>query len=78
MPTPFSTSEEDDVDYEDETQVPFLEDDDHDAPIPRNPTPLPLKQIAVVLSLWIAESVVEHSITPYLNQVRIPAIICEL
>jgi len=60
------TFEDDDIDYEDET--PFLKDDGLDA-LPRQPTPLPMKQISVLLVLWIAESIVGHSISPYLNQV---------
>ncbi|KAH9980690.1 MFS general substrate transporter [Russula compacta] len=62
--------EDDDVDREEET--PFLkndDDDDDDVPAPRSkPTPLPAVQISVLLSLWVAESVVDHSIGPYLNQ----------
>jgi hypothetical protein len=65
MPT--TTFEDEVIDYEDET--PFLENDDRDAP-PRKPTPLPTKQISVLLVLWIAESVIDNSISPYLNQVR--------
>jgi hypothetical protein len=65
MPT--TTFEDEVIDYEDET--PFLENDDPDAP-PRKPTPLPTKQISVLLVLWIAESVIDNSISPYLNQVR--------
>ena len=61
------TTSEDDIDYEDET--PFLKNDDRDI-LPRKPTPLPTAQISVLLSLWIAESVMDHSISPYLNQVR--------
>ena len=60
-----TTFEDDVIDYEDET--PFLKNDDSD---PRKPTPLPMKQISVLLVLWIAESVIDNSISPYLNQVR--------
>ena len=73
MSTSLTTFEDDDVDNnedEDETRAPFLKHDDHDAPIPRKPTPLPIRQFSVLLSLWLAESIVEHSISPYLNQVR--------
>lgn len=65
--------EDDDVDREEET--PFLknDDDDDNVPAPRKPTPLPAMQISVLLSLWVAESVVDHSIGPYLNQVRWPS-----
>lgn len=65
MPT--TTFEDEVIDYEDET--PFLKNDDPDTP-PRKPTPLPKKQISVLLVLWIAESVIDNSISPYLNQVR--------
>jgi hypothetical protein len=66
-----TTFEDDDVDYEDETRAPFLKHDNHDAPIiPRKPTPLPIRQFSALLSLWLAESIVEHSISPYFNQVR--------
>ncbi len=46
-------------------QTPFLSNQD----VPQKPTPLPKTQIAILLSVWIAESVVSHSIGPYLNQV---------
>ncbi|KAI0250883.1 MFS general substrate transporter [Lactifluus subvellereus] len=52
---------EDDVGEE----TPFIPVDD---PVPRKPTQLPTAQISILLSLWIAEAVVEHSITPYINQ----------
>ncbi|KAH9018120.1 major facilitator superfamily domain-containing protein [Lactarius pseudohatsudake] len=34
----------------------------------RNPTPLPRLQIAVLLSIWLVEAIISHSISPYLNQ----------
>ncbi|KAH8985309.1 MFS general substrate transporter [Lactarius akahatsu] len=34
----------------------------------RNPTPLPKLQIAVIISVWFAESIISNSISPYLNQ----------
>ena len=64
-----TTLEDDDVDYEDET--PFLKNDD-DASLHKQ-TPLPIKQISFLLLPWIAESIVDHSISPYLNQVRTTA-----
>ena len=70
MAISLTTFEDDDVDYEDETRAPFLKNDDHDAQTPRKPTPLPIRQFSVLLSLLLAESVVENSISPYLNQVR--------
>ena len=66
-----TTLEDDDVDYEDQT--PFLKNDD-DASLHRQ-TPLPIKQISFLLLPWIAESIVDHSISPYLNQVRMTAAI---
>jgi len=65
-----TTPEDDDVDYEDET--PFLKNDDPNASL-RKQTSLPIKQISFLLLPWIAESIVDHSISPYLNQVRITA-----
>ena len=37
---------------------------------PRIQTPLPTSQISVLVLPWIAESIVAHSISPYINQVR--------
>ncbi|KAN0136079.1 major facilitator superfamily [Lactarius tabidus] len=34
----------------------------------RRPTPLPRVQIAVLLSVWLVESIISHSIIPYINQ----------
>ncbi|KAH9980688.1 major facilitator superfamily domain-containing protein [Russula compacta] len=39
---------------------------------PSKPTPLPTIQILVLLFPWIVESIVDSSISPYLNQVRWP------
>ncbi|KAH9059738.1 major facilitator superfamily domain-containing protein [Lactarius vividus] len=55
---------------------PRFEDDHHDEETPflpkddatRKPTPLPKLQIAVLLSVWFIESLISHSIGPYLNQ----------
>lgn len=33
------------------------------------PTPLPIGQIAILVLPWIAETIVYHSISPYVNQV---------
>ncbi|KAH9165751.1 hypothetical protein EDB89DRAFT_2007936 [Lactarius sanguifluus] len=57
--------------------LPRFEDNHHDEETPllpkddatRNPTPLPKLQIAVLLSVWLIESLISHSISPYLNQV---------
>jgi len=67
-----TTFEDDDVDREEET--PFLkseiDDPDSDAVPRKRPTPLPKRQISILLTLWVAESIMEHSISPYINQVR--------
>ena len=67
FPMSLTTLEDDDVDYEDET--PFLQDDAQNSSL-RKQTPLPIKQISFLLLPGIAESIVDHSINPYLNQVR--------
>jgi len=41
------------------------------AGIPRKPTPLPRVQIALLLSVWLVESIVSNSISPYINQLVI-------
>ena len=33
-------------------------------------TPLPIVQISILLTAWLAESITSHSISPYINQVR--------
>ena len=33
-------------------------------------TPLPIAQISILLTAWLAESITSHSISPYINQVR--------
>lgn len=49
-------------------ETPFLQNGDTSRkPAPK---PLPKAQIAILLSVWIAESVVSHSIGPYINQVK--------
>ncbi|KAI9443968.1 MFS general substrate transporter [Lactarius indigo] len=53
-------SEDDHIDEE----TPFLPRDD----APRKPTPLPRLQVAVILSIWLVESLISSSISPYLNQ----------
>jgi hypothetical protein len=43
------------------------------APSDSNPsqTPLPIAQISILLTAWLAESILSHSISPYLNQVQV-------
>ena len=33
-------------------------------------TPVPIAQISIFLTAWLAESITSHSIGPYLNQVN--------
>jgi hypothetical protein len=58
-------ADDDDV-HREEEEIPFLETED----ILRRPTPLPKFQFSVLLTLWVAEAIVDNSIGPYLNQVR--------
>ncbi|KAF8267250.1 hypothetical protein EI94DRAFT_1731010 [Lactarius quietus] len=53
-------SEDDHLDDSEET--PFLPKDDVPAPLAR-------VQIAILLAVWLNESLISHSISPYLNQV---------
>ncbi|KAH9005477.1 MFS general substrate transporter [Lactarius hatsudake] len=55
-------SEDDHLNEDSET--PLLPKDD----ATRSPTPLPRLQIAVILSIWLVESIISSSISPYLNQ----------
>ena len=56
---------------------PRVEDDHLDEETPflpkenatRKPTPLPRVQIMVLVSVYVVESIVTHSISPYINQV---------
>ncbi|KAI9443969.1 MFS general substrate transporter [Lactarius indigo] len=45
-------------------EIPFLPEDSAE----RKPTPLPRGQIAILLSVWLVESIISSSISPYLNQ----------
>lgn len=45
-------------------ETPFLPKDD----ATRKPTPLPRAQISLLLSVWLVESIISNSISPYLNQ----------
>jgi len=46
--------------------TPFLQIRSDDTPY--KPTPLPTAQVSVLLLPWIAEAIVSHSISPYINQ----------
>ncbi|KAH9059717.1 MFS general substrate transporter [Lactarius vividus] len=53
--------------HEIDEETPFLPNQD---PPDLNPTqtPLPIAQISILLTIWLAESILSHSISPYLNQ----------
>ncbi len=51
-----------------EEETPFLQDVQRD--FPPTPTPLPIAQISILLTTWLADSIVSNSISPYLNQVQ--------
>ncbi|KAI0302824.1 member of major facilitator multidrug-resistance DHA1 sub-family [Multifurca ochricompacta] len=54
--------------------IRFEDNPDEETPLfqnsdaPQKPTPLPKAQILILLSVWLAESIVSHSISPYINQ----------
>jgi hypothetical protein len=52
----------------DDEEAPLLRVQKDDGTSPK-PTPLPTAQISVLLLPWIAETIVSHSISPYINQV---------
>ena len=51
-------------------EAPLLPDRKHLSD-PNHPTqtPLPIAQISILLTAWLAESIICQSISPYLNQV---------
>jgi len=53
----------------DSDETPLLRVQSGDAP--RKQTPLPIFQISVLVLPWMAESIMAHSISPYINQVQI-------
>ena len=59
---------EDNLELDEET--PFLPN--QEVLLDSNPTrtPLPIVQISILLTAWLAESITSQSISPYLNQVQ--------
>ncbi|KAI9443963.1 MFS general substrate transporter [Lactarius indigo] len=55
-------------DHELDEEAPFLPDQEVRADLNSTPTPVPRVQICVLLTAWLAESVLTNSISPYLNQ----------
>ena len=56
-------------DHELDEDAPFLPDQEVQPRSNLSPTPLPLAQICILLTVWFSESVISQSISPYLNQV---------
>jgi len=64
-----SPAEFDDGDYDEETSL--LRAQSHNGVnATHRQTQLPTAQVSVLVLLWIAESIVASSISPYINQVR--------
>ena len=58
-------------DHELDEDVPFLAQDQEVLPrLTPTRTPLPISQLAILLTAWFAESIISQSISPYLNQVQ--------
>ncbi|KAH9169258.1 MFS general substrate transporter [Lactarius sanguifluus] len=60
------TSFEDSHEIDEET--PFLPNQEAPPDSNTTRTPLPIAQISILLTAWLAESITAHSISPYLNQ----------
>ncbi len=54
----------------DEETAPFLPDEEVRSHLKPKRTPLPRTQISILVTAWVAESVLSNSIGPYLNQVK--------
>jgi hypothetical protein len=54
-------------DVNDDEETPLLHVQGEDAIL--KSTPLPAAQISVLILPWIAETIVSHSMSPYINQV---------
>ena len=58
--------------FEIDEETPFLPIQDSEVLPDLSPiqTPLPTAQISILLTAWLAESIISQSIGPYLNQVQ--------
>ncbi|KAH9169240.1 MFS general substrate transporter [Lactarius sanguifluus] len=55
-------------DHEIDEETPFLPNQEGPPDLKPTRTPLPTAQISILLTAWLAESILSHSISPYLNQ----------
>ncbi|KAH9005448.1 MFS general substrate transporter [Lactarius hatsudake] len=55
-------------DHEIDEETPFLPNQEGPPDLKLTQTPLPTVQISILLTAWLAESILSHSISPYLNQ----------
>ena len=56
--------------YELDEEAPFLPNQEVLPDLKPTRTPLPIAQISILLTAWLAESITSQSISPYLNQVQ--------
>jgi hypothetical protein len=55
--------------HEVDEETPFLPNQEVLPDSNSTRTPLPIAQVSILLTAWLAESITSHSISPYLNQV---------
>ncbi|KAH9030855.1 MFS general substrate transporter [Lactarius deliciosus] len=55
-------------DHEIDEETPFLPNREGPSDLKPTRTPLPTAQISILLTAWLAESILSNSISPYLNQ----------
>ncbi|KAH9005438.1 MFS general substrate transporter [Lactarius hatsudake] len=55
-------------DHVPDEETPFLPDEEVPPDSKPSRTPLPMVQISILLTAWLAESIISNSISPYLNQ----------
>ena len=55
--------------HELDEETPCLPNEDLLPDLNPTRTPLPIAQISILLTAWLAESITSQSISPYLNQV---------
>ncbi|KAH9030854.1 MFS general substrate transporter [Lactarius deliciosus] len=55
-------------DHEIDEETPFLPNQEGPSDLKPTQTPLPTAQISILLTAWLAQSILSNSISPYLNQ----------
>jgi MFS family permease len=62
--------------HEVDEETPFLPNQEVLPDSNSTRTPLPIAQVSILLTAWLAESITSHSISPYLNQLvkELPAV----